>query len=203
MNRLNRAVAQIGRLLDELGLKWALAGGLAVSARTSPRFTRDADIVVAVLDDGQAEEAVHKLRLQGYGVLATVEQEAVQRLATVRLTPPGEAEGGMVIDLLFASSGIEPEIVAAAEPVEVLPGLTVPLPQVGHLIAVKVLSRDDAKRPQDLADLRALLDEADADEIDRASRALSLITERGYNRGRRLDEALQALVRETPPPRSS
>ena len=140
MNRLNRAVAQIGRLLDELGLKWALAGGLAVSACTSPRFTRDADIVVAVSDDGQAEEAVHKLRLQGYGVLATVEQEAVQRLATVRLTPPGEAEGGMVIDLLFASSGIEPEIVAAAEPVEVLPGLTVPLPRVGHLIAVLVVA---------------------------------------------------------------
>lgn len=28
-----------------------------------------------------------------------------------------------VVDLLFASSGIEPEIVAAAEPLEVLPGL--------------------------------------------------------------------------------
>ena len=33
----------------------ALIGGLAVSARTEPRFTRDADLAVAVTSDAEAE----------------------------------------------------------------------------------------------------------------------------------------------------
>jgi len=33
----------------------ALVGGLAVSARTEPRFTRDLDVAVAVPDDAGAE----------------------------------------------------------------------------------------------------------------------------------------------------
>jgi hypothetical protein len=41
----------------------------------------------------------------------------------VRLRPPQERRTrGVVVDLLFASSGIEPEIAAIAEPIEVLPG---------------------------------------------------------------------------------
>jgi hypothetical protein len=48
-----------------------------------------------------------------------VEQEAVERLATVRLTVVDDVEGP-VIDLLFASSGIEREVVAAAESLELL-----------------------------------------------------------------------------------
>lgn len=43
------------------------------------------------------------------------------------------------MDLLFASSGIEHEIVAAADPLEVLPDLTVPVARTGHLIALKPL----------------------------------------------------------------
>ncbi len=41
--------------LDGLGFEWALVGGLAVSARTQPRFTADADLAVAVSDDHAAE----------------------------------------------------------------------------------------------------------------------------------------------------
>lgn len=51
----------------------------------------------------------------------------------------------MVVDVLFASSGIEPELVRAAEPIEVLPSLTVPVARTGHLIAVKLLARDDER----------------------------------------------------------
>jgi len=52
-----------------------------------------------------------------------------------------------VIDLLFASSGIEPEVVADAEPIELLPDLTMGVARTGHLLALKVLSRDDVSRP--------------------------------------------------------
>jgi hypothetical protein len=46
-----------------------------------------------------------------------LEQEYVERMSGVRL----ERGGSVVVDLLFASSGIEGEVVAAATRLEVLP----------------------------------------------------------------------------------
>jgi hypothetical protein len=68
-------------------------------------------------------------------------------------------------DLLFASCGIEPEVVAAADAIELFQGLSVPVATIGHLIALKVLSRDDDTRPQDIVDLRALIVEATAADL--------------------------------------
>lgn len=53
----------------------------------------------------------------------------------------------VVIDLLFTSRGIEPEIVSHAVPVEVVPELTMPVAQLGHLLAKKVLSHDLERPP--------------------------------------------------------
>jgi len=47
--------------------------------------------------------------------------------------------GGIIVDLLFASSGIEPEITAAAEVLTVARGLRMPVARTGHLIALKLL----------------------------------------------------------------
>jgi len=185
---LRRAVAS----LVDAGARIALVGGLAVSVRTEPRFTRDADLVVAVADDREAENLVRQLQSDGYGVTALIEQEALRRLATVRLKPPQSADVS-VIDLLFASSGIEAEIVADAELIELLPALTVPVARVGHLIALKVLARDDLERPQDLIDLRALLKDAAPADLELARHAITLITSRGYHRDRDLARALDDL----------
>lgn len=170
----------------------ALVGGLAVSIRTEPRFTRDADLVVAVAGDAEAEALIRRLRGDGYDVTALIEQDAVDRLATVRLRPDADP-GAPIVDLLFASSGIESEIVREAESVEVLPGLPIRVARTGHLIALKLLSRDDVQRPQDIIDLRALLKSATPDEIARAREAAEAITSRGYHRGRNLSADLDAL----------
>ena len=138
---------------------------------------------------------VRSFRGSGFEVLALVEQEARGRLATVRLRPGGAREVGPVVDLLFASSGIEAEIIAAAEDIEVFPGLVVPLPKVGHLLALEILSRDDNRRPQDLMDIRALLSVATEADLALAGEALSLIEQRGFNRGRDLGAALRSLAR--------
>jgi predicted nucleotidyltransferase len=170
----------------------ALVGGLAVSARTEPRFTRDADLAVAVESDREAEALVSALRASGYSIEALIEQDAKGRLAAVRL---GAGAGSApVVDLLFASSGIEPEIVHGAERLELLPGLTIGVARTGHLIALKLLSRDDTSRPQDLADLQSLLRVASADELNRARSAVGLITARGYDRGRALAAELESLI---------
>ncbi len=185
---LRRIVADLARA----GANCALVGGLAVSIRTEPRFTRDADLVVAVPGDAEAEALIRRLRGDGYDVTALIEQDAAERLATVRLRPDA-APGAPVVDLLFASSGIESEIVRDAEFLEVLPGLPIRVARTGHLIALKLLSRDDVKRPQDIVDLRALLKGSSPEEIARAGEAAEAIIARGYHRGRDLSADLDAL----------
>jgi predicted nucleotidyltransferase len=178
------------------GKRFALVGGLAVSARTEPRFTRDADVCVAVEDDAEAEELTRTLQADGYSLIALVEQEATGRIATVRLRPPRSDEEGVVLDLLFASSGIEHEVVASAADLELLEGLHLPVASVAALIALKVLARDDTERPQDRVDLVALLRVASEADIADARWLLELIEARGYARGRQLPSALGQLQRE-------
>jgi predicted nucleotidyltransferase len=190
---LGKALSRIAADLTENGTPFALVGGLAVSVRTEPRFTRDADLAVAADTDEDAERLVYSLKLEGYSIEALVEQEAAGRIATVRLSPSGA--GGIVVDLLFASSGIEREIAESADRLRVLHEIEVPVATVGHLIALKVLSRDDARRPQDLVDLRALLKIASDADVNQARSAMSLILERGYSRGRKLLHDFEELLR--------
>jgi hypothetical protein len=171
---------------------YALVGGLAVSSRVEPRLTRYVDLAVAVVDDADAEGLLGDLRGRGYLVVALVEQESAGRLATARLVRGGE-EHGLVTDLLFASSGIEPEIVAAAEELLVLPDLVQSVATVGHLLAMKLLARDDRHRPADADDLAALAAIAGETDWEQARSAVTLIVERGYRRGRDLPAALERL----------
>lgn len=103
MKRLVDAVRLTGTTLDGLDRRWVLIGGLAVSALTEPRFTRDVDLAVVVADDRDAEGLIRTLLARGFGMLAQVEHEAAGRLATVRLHAPGESAQGVVVDLLFAA----------------------------------------------------------------------------------------------------
>lgn len=196
MNRLQAVLHRLATDLDGLGVDWALVGGMALAVRASPRYTRDVDVVVAVSDDQEAERLILALRHRGYrdkdeGVL---EDELTGRLWTMRLVAPGDEAEGTIVDLLFASSGIEPEIVEAAEPVELVKGLTVPVVRSGHLIAMKVL----AGRLQDLSDIQMLRAEIEPEEIARARRALELIAQRGHDRGRDLIGELERLLSHPP-----
>lgn len=191
MTPLEAALRRIIDELVELDRSYALVGGLAVSARADPRFTRDADIAVSVLNDADAEGLVGVLR-GSYEILTLVEQESTGRLATVRLAARDE-DHPVVVDLLFASSGIEHEIAEGADELEILPGLTVRVASVGHLIAMKLLARDDRRRPADADDLAALRTIATADDWTVAERGVAQISERGADRGRDLHSALAVL----------
>lgn len=145
------AVARIAADLSACCTRFAIVGSHAVSARTEPRFTRGLDLAVAVADDREAEVLVGALSMRGYRVVALIEQEATGRLATVRFEHASAP--GVAIDLLFATAGVEPEVVAAATTLDVLTGLRLPVATVGHLLALKTLSMDDRRRPQDRTDL--------------------------------------------------
>jgi len=196
VNRIEVVLRAATADLAELRLRWALVGGLAVSARTEPRFTRDVDLVIAVRSDADAERAVHALRLRGYHILALLEQETAGRLATARLIPPGEDAASIVLDILFASSGIEAEVASMADTMEILPGLRVPVATVGHLLALKLLSRDHRTRPQDQVDLVGLLRVAGPDDLEGARLAVSMIHARGFQRDRDLPRDLERLIAE-------
>lgn len=191
MIRLHRALVELSSVLDQLGARWALVGGLALAAHVEARSTRDLDVAVSVSSDREAEHFVRGLRSHGYLEHTLVEQEKTGRLATVRFGAPGEGPDGLVVDLLFASSGIEPEIVAEAETLEVLPKVLLPVARVGHLIAMKFL----AARPRDLEDVEHLLAIADSEEIDRTRLALRTIAERDCDRGQDLEEIFQRRLR--------
>ncbi|MEO6599983.1 MAG: nucleotidyl transferase AbiEii/AbiGii toxin family protein [Polyangiaceae bacterium] len=124
-----------------------------------------------------------------------LEQEKTGRIATVRLSR--DSERSVYIDLLFSSSGIEPEIVAAAQELAVLEDVRVRVASRAHLIAMKVLARDDRHRPQDFDDLRALLADASDSELSSVREALALVEARGYNRGRNLGEDLTRAITDT------
>lgn len=162
-----------------------------MSVRCEPRTTRDVDVAVAVSDDNEAESILRELVSRGYRSVGGVEQTDTGRLATMRLLPPDAGPLGALVDLLFATSGIEPDICASADSLEVLDGVVAPVATVGHLIAMKLLSRDDDHRPQDIIDLHALIEVANDDDVELAAAAVREIELRGFGRGRDLDGALQ------------
>jgi len=197
MKRIEAALRRIISDLREFGYSFALLGGFAVSARTEPRTTRDVDVAVLVSDDSGAQRLAFQLSQRGYSLDATIEQERTGRLATIRTTSPT----GTVVDLLFASSGVEAELISAATTLEILDGLRVPVATIGHLIATKVLSRDDRNRPQDRLDLHALFRAASDADLETARHSLQLVQSHGYHRGRALLADLDRAHRELAPER--
>lgn len=192
MTSVEEALRRIATLGNSHGIDWALVGGVAVSVRTEPRFTRDVDLAVAAANDVQAEAIVGRLSDDGYAVEAIVEQEAADRVATVRLRRLGLGEEPYV-DLLFASSGIEDLIVDQAELLEVLPGVAIRVASAEHLLATKVLAIEDS-RPQDAADAAALADTLDDAGLERTRGALREIDARGFGRDRDLSATLDEIL---------
>ena len=173
--------------LNAVRARWALVGGLAVSARTVPRFTKDLDFAIAVATDREAEEVVHRMHSRDYDPVEVLEQDYMERLSGVRLARKGS---DVLVDLLFASSGIENEVVASADRLEVLPRLTAPVATTAHLIALKVL----AGRNQDLTDLGYLIPAASPNDLDAARDAVKLIEARGFSRGQDVVADLEKLI---------
>jgi Nucleotidyl transferase AbiEii toxin, Type IV TA system len=183
------ALLRAAEELDRRGQAFALVGGLGVSVRGEVRFTRDVDLAIAVASDAETEALVLSLGASGYTVVAVVEQEAVKRLATVRLKSPST----VVVDLIAASSGIEAEVVARAEAVSLDEGATVRVARAEELLALKVLSMTSA-RPQDRMDAQSLLEVNPNLDLGVVRELLGLITARGFHRAQDLGAKLDRLL---------
>jgi len=149
MIRLGEGLIRLDADLKALRLRWALIGGMAVSFRSTARATKDLDVAIAVRTDQEAESVVLSLRGRGYRdqpLGAVFEQKDAGRLATVRLLVPGDDPAKIEVDLFFASSGVEQEIVDEAEMQAILPGIYLPVATTPYLLALKVLAGRDKDR---------------------------------------------------------
>ena len=142
--------------------------------------------------DEHAEALIHALTSHGLRMAGLIEKEAAGRLAMAQLS----TDDGLSVDLLIASSGIEAEVVARAETLEVVRGMLLSVARIGHLIALKLLSVVPG-RETDAADLRSLAAVATDDAWNLATEAVAQIQERGFARGRQLDAELLALCDQT------
>lgn len=153
--------------LERQEARFCLVGGLARAFLAEARSTRDVDFAVAAESEEEVDRIVRGLQSSGF-VLRELFQRTDGKVATARLTwmaLPVRA------DLLFGTSGIEAEVVAAAERREVLPGVHAPVVRRPHLIAMKLI----AGRDQDLGDIGVLLDEAIAGDLAEVERLLGLV----------------------------
>ena len=186
------ALIEATRELAARNRRFALVGGLAVSIRSEVRFTRDVDIAVIVEDDVDAEGLIYELKASAFVPIVTVENDAHSRLATVRL----QSTKNVIVALLFASSGIETEVVTRASNVKVTSELEIPVAATEELIAMKVLSMSD-QRLQDHLDVQRLIQYAIDLDIDRIRHNLRLICERSYNRDQDLLAKFDRVLSET------
>ena len=169
-----------------------MVGGIAVSLRTLERFTKDIDFAISVESSSAAELVVNSFKNAGFLIAYFLEKEDDGSLMTVRLTTGGDVE--VFVDLLFATSGIEREVIEDATELEPFPRIVVKLATTSSLIAMKVLSADWKTRPQDVLDIQQLLEVAESNDIARARELLALVTERGYNRSKDLQADLAEYI---------
>ena len=179
-SQLAQTLSQVSVHLSALSYDWALVGGLAISARCEPRFTHDLDLAISVASDEQAELLTFKLIRRGAQMSFLLDQDEQGRLSMVRLLMGSSSVSP--VDLLFASSGIEAEVIQGATHLEVFSQVYAPVASIAHLAALKLLSASH-KRLKDLADLSALREVATEEDCKFTQEACALITQRGFHRG--------------------
>jgi predicted nucleotidyltransferase len=151
-SRLGRQLEEVAAVLTELGVRYALIGGLALAAHKVVRATQDVDLLV---DSGHADEIDKALLKLGYHcVYRSSEAGNYQR-------------GDERLDFLYASRPSARNLLSQAS--ERTTGLG-PLHVVSAegLIAFKLQAlSNNPRRAQDLEDIRALL-RSNRDELDMA-----------------------------------
>ncbi len=174
LSRLGKQIAEVTEALRRVGASYALIGGLALAPYNVIRATQDIDLLA---DFDKAEEIDAELVRLGYRCLH-------------RSADAGNyLRGDERVDLLYAHRPIARRLLAGALELKTSLGDLRVISTEG-LIAFKLQGLvNDARRTQDLEDIRALL---------RANRPrLDLVEVREYFRLFNRDSLLDELLRET------
>ena len=185
---------QVTEDLNRLEVRWALVGALAYSVHGEPRTTKDIDVAIAVSNAEEPEKIADSLIEAGYSNKQLLMHTSPTHRLGFRVLVPTTKDYSIPLDLLYSSSGIESEIVEAAETIELLPALFLPVASLSHVLAMKIVSQNDADRLRDKADVQQLLLRATPEEIDKTREALELIAQRGFGLEKNLTEELEQAI---------
>lgn len=123
-------------------------GGLAASLLGRPRLTRDVDLLVILAETRWPEFLIAGA---AYGFIPR-RNDALAFAHQTQVLLMRHRESGIDADIIFGSLPFEKEAIARATRVD-LGGLWAPLPRPEDLIIMKAV----AHRPQDLADIEAIV----------------------------------------------
>jgi len=184
---------ECAKIIEKEGYKCALVGGVAVGVWGEERFTKDLDFALAVKTDKDAEKLVKAMVDKGFRIETVLEHKPSDSIALVIFSSPTSDKIPYRVDLIFMQTGIEKEVVENSVVFKVDKKSELRVASVGHLIALKVLSMDDKKRPQDRLDIANLLKVADKNDLETAKKALDLITKREFNQKKDLLQRFKVL----------
>lgn len=144
---LRAPLAAVQSLLDRLGGRGVIIGGVAVTALGAPRFTADVDVVLLLSVSRLSELLQAAGELELLPRIENAEHFARRnRVLLLRHQP-----SGIAVDISLGMLPFEEEVVARSELRE-LDGLALRLPTPEDLIILKAV----AHRPKDLADIAAI-----------------------------------------------
>jgi len=126
-----------------------IIGGVAASLLGRPRFTRDVDVLI-LLDDDRWEKFLEAG--DRFGFVPRIDN-AVAFARRSRVFLVHHKESGIDVDIALAGLPFEAESIEQAK-WRKIGNLTLPLPTPENLIIMKAI----AHRPQDMADIKSLVD---------------------------------------------
>lgn len=193
MSSLSSAVKALVKDLTGLNIRYAFVGALALGARGRTRQTIDADIAISLSTDYNAQTLVDQLVFKGYGINNIYQDKG--KIVLARLFSANQESQLVELDFLFERCGIENEVVATAEVMEIWPTLFAPIASMPSLLAMKARCQELPERIQDKADLvNQLIPFATEKDISEARELIILMEQRGFNEGRDLLKNFDVLV---------
>jgi len=138
-------IQRLAKVLESYGIPYAIIGGVAVSIRAIPRYTKDVDAVLWV-GESDWEKILAQVTQEGFTARAENPISFAQKNRLLLLID----EDGTQIDLSFGALPFEERMIRNAEPVEIASGCFATVATAESLVVMKAI----AWRPKDIQDIR-------------------------------------------------
>ena len=164
-------LVQIADLAAKRNLPFLLVGGHAVILHGVPRFTRDIDIMTTDEWRDEWRELIEDLGYRKFHAVDAFEQfepDPEQSATTSRVG----------IDLMFVDASTWEKLYPAADDIDLQPDVRAKIPNVLHLIAMKLNAARSPHRRIGATDLSDVIELISAAKIDIESSAFREIAER-------------------------
>jgi predicted nucleotidyltransferase len=148
MNPREEAAWELHQFFGELGISYAIIGGVAVQTWGQPRLTRDVDLTAAVPLDQPMRIFIQQV-LDHFPARIEDALEFARRSRVILI----QTSNGCPADISMGLPGYEDEVMRRAVDVELEPGKAVKICSAEDLVIHKAI----AGRPQDVRDIEGII----------------------------------------------